>query len=103
MLSHPEHGRALYHIYVQTSPWEERVTYMQTQLRWCLLAITCLALLSAGRAQEGQPPFSITISTPQTVKAGAPVSLFITVKNISSSQISIDIGYGRSRGFRLRV
>jgi hypothetical protein len=43
--------------------------------------------LSSGRAQEQQPSFSITISAPQTVKAGASVPFVITVKNISTTQI----------------
>jgi len=69
------------------------------RLRWCLLAITPLALLSSGRAQEQQPSFSITISAPQAVKAGAPVPLYITVKNISGSRISIDMAMGGAVDF----
>jgi hypothetical protein len=60
---------------------------MQTRLRWCLLAIAPLALLSSGLTQEKEPQFSITISAPQTVKAGATVPLVIAVKNISTAQI----------------
>jgi hypothetical protein len=44
-------------------------------------------LLSSGLTQEKEPQFSITISAPQTVKAGATVPLVIAVKNISTAQI----------------
>jgi hypothetical protein len=78
---------------------------MQTRLGWCLLAVTPLALLSFGWAQEKEPPFSITISAPQTVKAGATVSLSITVKNISSSQIrfATDISEAMALNFLFKV
>lgn len=76
---------------------------MQTRLRWFLLAITPLALLSVGLAQEKQPSFSLTISAPQTVKAGASVPSNITVKNISSSPIIFDFARAVAFDFLFNV
>jgi hypothetical protein len=76
---------------------------MQTRLRWCLLAVTPLALLSSGRTQEKQPPFSITISASQAVKAGSAVWLGIAVKNISGSRIDMEMASGVNFNFLFSV
>ncbi|MGA9511658.1 MAG: hypothetical protein WBV55_23750 [Candidatus Sulfotelmatobacter sp.] len=72
---------------------------MQTRLRGCLLTVTSLALLSPGQAQEKQPSFSLTISAPQTVKAGAAVPLGITAKNLSSTPIRFAIDISNNLAF----
>ena len=69
--------------------------HMSTRLQWLLVSLSIVALVSAGRAQEEQLPFSITISAPLTVKTGS--KLAITVKNISGSPI--DLGMTRSVEF----
>ena len=76
---------------------------MQTRLRWFVLAITPLALLSVGLAQEKQPSFSLTISAPQTVKAGVSVQLNITVMNISSSPINFELSRAMAFDFLYKV
>ena len=70
--------------------------YMR-RLRWCLLAITPLVLLSIGRAQEKHPPFSVDINSFQHFKVGSTVPLVIHVKNISSSPI--DLGLTKAFAF----
>jgi hypothetical protein len=72
---------------------------MQTQLKWHFLTIMLLFLLSFGQAQEKQPPFSIIIRAPQTVKAGTTVPLAIAVQNISSTQIRFATDVSKNMAF----
>ena len=76
---------------------------MQSRLRWCLLAVTPLALLLLAQAQEKQPPFSIAISASQAVKAGSTVWLGIAVKNISGSRIDMEMASGVNFNFLFSV
>ena len=70
---------------------------MRTRLQWLLLSLSIVAFVSAGRAQEEQLPFSITISAPLTVNTGSKLPLAITVKNIFARPI--DLGMTRSVEF----
>jgi len=57
-----------------------------------LLASTAILAASASvQAQEGKPEFSIAISAPESVKAGAPqIILNATVTNITDHPIALD-------------
>lgn len=56
-----------------------------------LLVIIAMAALScAGAAQEAKPQFSIAINASSSVKAGSPILVDITVKNVSSHIIAFD-------------